>query len=149
MPYLIVNALLVIITFLQHTDYVLPHYNKTEWEWLRGALATIDRDYGILNKVLHRITDTHVVHHLFSSMPFYHAAEATDAVRELLGPYYRYDNTNFFKALWVNFACEYVQPDSVGNGGILWFRPPVSRLQVKRAVDTTSVLSKKAKRKSK
>jgi len=148
-PYLIVNALLVIITYLQHTDYVLPHYSSSEWDWLRGALCTLDRDYGILNTVLHRITDTHVVHHLFSSMPFYHAGEATDAVRELLGPYYRYDNTSIFKALWVNFACEYVQPDGAGSNGILWFRSPESRLRAKQAADGTSGLSKKAKRKSK
>jgi len=148
-PYLIVNSLLVIITYLQHTDWDLPHYAISEWDWLRGALCTVDRDYGVLNKVLHRITDTHVVHHLFSSMPFYHAGEATQAVRELLGPYYRYDNTNIFKAMWVNYACEFDQPDRIGSVGILWFRSPVSRLQVKQAADGTSDLSKKAKRKSK
>jgi omega-3 fatty acid desaturase (delta-15 desaturase) len=35
-----------------------------EWSYLRGGLTTIDRDYGIFNKIHHDI-GTHVVHHLF------------------------------------------------------------------------------------
>lgn len=42
-PYLIVNFWLVTITFLQHTHPNLPHYEDEEWDWLRGALATVDR----------------------------------------------------------------------------------------------------------
>ncbi|WCJ34006.1 Delta(12)-fatty-acid desaturase [Euphorbia peplus] len=53
-PLLIVNAFLVLITFLQHTHPSLPHYDSSEWDWLRGALATVDRDYGILNKAMWR-----------------------------------------------------------------------------------------------
>ena len=62
--------------------------NSSEWDWLRGALVTVDRDYGILNKVFHNITDTHVVHHLFSTMPHYHAMVATKAIKLILGEYY-------------------------------------------------------------
>ena len=52
----------------------LPHYSDDEWDWLRGALATVDRSYGrLLNTLHHHIADTHVAHHLFSSMPHYHA----------------------------------------------------------------------------
>ncbi|KAF5941330.1 hypothetical protein HYC85_022497 [Camellia sinensis] len=50
-PLLIVNGFLVLITWLQHTHPALPHYDSSEWDWLRGALATCDRDYGILNKL--------------------------------------------------------------------------------------------------
>ena len=63
-PYLIVNFWLVLITELQHSDIKLPHYSGNEWNYLRGALATVDRDYGILNAVFHHIGDTHVCHHL-------------------------------------------------------------------------------------
>jgi len=128
-PLLVVNFFLVLITFLQHTDYDLPHYTTKEWDWLRGALATIDRDFGILNGVFHHITDTHVVHHLFSNMPFYHAMEATNAVKPLLKDYYRYDSTHWLYALWFNFRCTFVQPDPDAgekNAGILWFRRPTS-----------------------
>lgn len=36
-PYMIVNFWLVMITLLQHTHPALPHFDDTEWEWLRGA----------------------------------------------------------------------------------------------------------------
>lgn len=122
-PYMITNLFLVLITFLQHTDPVLPHYTNTEWHWLRGALATVDRNYGLLNYFHHHIADTHVVHHLFSMMPHYHAEEATEAVKPLLGAYYRFDNTPITKALWNNFHnCECVAPDAA-NKNVLWFKP--------------------------
>jgi len=125
-PLLVVNFFLVLITFLQHTDYALPHYTNQEWDWVRGALATIDRDFGILNGVFHHITDTHVVHHLFSKMPFYHAKEATQAVKPLLKEYYRYDSTHWLYALWFNFQCTHAQPDPYGGQtGVLWFHPHV------------------------
>jgi len=122
-PYLIVNFWLVLITYLQHTDLNLPHYTDGEWDWLRGALATVDRDYGFINIVLHHITDTHVVHHLFSQMPHYHAEEATDAVKKLLGDYYRYDNTPIAVALWNSFRdCTALHPDGEQKG-VHWFLP--------------------------
>ncbi|KAI4371263.1 hypothetical protein MLD38_019524 [Melastoma candidum] len=126
-PLLIVNALLVLITFLQHTHPALPHYDSTEWEWLKGALATVDRDYGILNKVLHNITDTHVAHHLFSTMPHYHAMEATKAIKPVLGEYYQFDGTPIYKAMWREAKeCMYVEPDSAdgakSRGGVFWYR---------------------------
>jgi len=64
---------LVTITFLQHTHPNLPHYEDEEWDWIRGALATVDRSYGFLDILFHHIADTHVAHHLFSQMPHYHA----------------------------------------------------------------------------
>jgi omega-6 fatty acid desaturase (delta-12 desaturase) len=38
-----VNHWLVLITFLQHTDPLLPHYRASEFTFTRGALATLDR----------------------------------------------------------------------------------------------------------
>jgi omega-6 fatty acid desaturase (delta-12 desaturase) len=120
-PYTITNSFLVLITFLQHTDHALPHYDARQWDWLRGALLTIDRDYGILNHVFHRITDTHVVHHLFSYMPFYNAAEATEAVKPLLGDYYLFDSTPVATAVWRSYGeCHKVKADKV-TPGIFWF----------------------------
>jgi len=122
-PYMIVNFWLVLITYLQHTDHKLPHYDNEHWDWLRGALATIDRDYGIMNVVLHHIADTHVVHHLFSSMPHYHAQEATAAVKKLLGDYYSYDNTPIARALWNSYGhCRVAEPStSTTSKGVYWF----------------------------
>lgn len=122
-PLLLVNGFLVLITYLQHTHPALPHYDSTEWDWLRGALATADRDYGILNKVFHNITDTHVAHHLFSSMPHYHAMEATKAIKPILGNYYQFDGTPIFKAMWREVKeCIYVEPDEGDqNKGVFWY----------------------------
>ncbi|KAL9240165.1 hypothetical protein vseg_014414 [Gypsophila vaccaria] len=122
-PLLVMNAFIVIITLLHHTHPSLPHYESSEWDWLRGGLATIDRDYGILNTVFHHITDTHVTHHLFSSLPHYHAEEATKAIKPILGNYYQFDGTPWYKALWREYKeCVYVTNDEVGKtNGVFWY----------------------------
>lgn len=122
-PLLVVNAFLVMITYLQHTHPSLPHYDSSEWDWLRGALATVDRSYGILDKVFHNITDTHVAHHLFFSMPHYNAMEATKAIKPILGDYYQFDGTPVYKALWREAKeCIYVEPDQNDKKGVFWYR---------------------------
>jgi len=123
-PYLMVNFWLVLITYLQHTDPLIPHYREKEWNFMRGALCTVDRDFGsILNIAFHHINDTHVVHHLFSRMPHYHAKEATEAVKKVLGPYYLYDDTHWLKALWNNQRfCRFVADE----GDVLFWLYPLS-----------------------
>ena len=104
-PYMITNYHLVLITYLQHTDVFVPHFRGKEWNWLRGALCTIDRSFGpVLDHAFHHITDTHVCHHLFSKMPFYHAQEATVHIRRVLGPYYLKDDTPVARALYRSFS---------------------------------------------
>ncbi|XP_027063286.1 delta(12)-acyl-lipid-desaturase-like [Coffea arabica] len=122
LPWLILNGIIVFITYLHHTHPSLPHYDSSEWDWLRGALATVDRDYGVLNKVFHNITNTHVAHHLFSKMPHYHAVEATEAMKPILGEYYRFDGTPLHKAMWREAKeCLYVEPDE-GSKGVFWYK---------------------------
>lgn len=125
-PLLVANGFLVLITYLQHTHPALPHYDSSEWDWLRGALSTVDRDYGLLNKVFHNITDTHVAHHLFSTMPHYHAMEATKAIKPVLGDYYRFDGTPVYKAIWREAKeCVYVEPDECDTSpakGVFWYQ---------------------------
>jgi len=93
-PYLWVNHWIVLITFLQHTDPLLPHYRAGEFTFPRGALSTYDRSLlGDLGPVMawlaatltHGISETHVAHHVHSKIPHYHAWEATDALRARLG----------------------------------------------------------------
>jgi omega-6 fatty acid desaturase (delta-12 desaturase) len=119
-PYLLVNLQLVLVTYLQHTDSYVPHFREPEFTWLRGALSTVDRSYGWLFDILtHHITDTHVVHHLFSNMPFYHAQEATEAVKPLLGAYYLSDSTFVPLALWRAWnKCKFVEDE----GNIVFFQ---------------------------
>ncbi|KAL7609061.1 hypothetical protein Lser_V15G14284 [Lactuca serriola] len=123
---MVMNAFLVIITYLHHTHPSLPHYDDSEWNWIKGALSTVDRDYGVLNMVFHNITDTHVLHHLFSYIPHYHAMEATKAIRPILGEFYQSDSTPFFLALWRESKnCLFVEPDNEideKKKGIYWFK---------------------------
>ncbi|KAK7048678.1 oleoyl phosphatidylcholine desaturase [Favolaschia claudopus] len=94
-PYLWVNHWLVLITFLQHTDPLLPHYRAPQFTFPRGALSTLDRSLlGDLGSVMawlgaHAtcgISETHVLHHVNSKIPHYNAWEATDALRKVLEP---------------------------------------------------------------
>ncbi|KAK4941921.1 hypothetical protein LTR10_018251 [Elasticomyces elasticus] len=130
-PYLWVNHWLVAITFLQHTDPSLPHYTGSSWTSVRGAAATIDREFGFIGRsLMHGIVETHVLHHHISTIPFYHADEATEAIKKVLGDHYRSDTKDgsigFVKSLWKSFRwCNWVEPveGSTGDaGGVLFFR---------------------------
>lgn len=121
LPYMNVNAWLVLYTWLQHTDPSIPHYGEGEWTWVKGALSTIDRDYGIFCFFHHRIGSTHVAHHLFHEMPFHHAKEATEAIKDYLEPkgLYNYDPTPWYKAMWrIAKTCHYVD----SNEGIQFLK---------------------------
>ncbi|KAJ3561548.1 hypothetical protein NP233_g10123 [Leucocoprinus birnbaumii] len=92
-PYLWINHSLVLATHLHHTDPLLPHYRDPEFTFVRGALATFDRTVlgkkgtvtaWIFGHLFHGICDNHVVHHICSKIPHYHAWEATVAVKRLL-----------------------------------------------------------------
>ncbi|KAI3782479.1 hypothetical protein L2E82_12527 [Cichorium intybus] len=122
-PVLGVSAFFVLITYLHHTHLSLPHYDSTEWKWIKGALSTIDRDFGFLNRVFHDVTHTHVLHHLISYIPHYHAKEARDAIKPVLGEYYKIDRTPIFKAMWREAKeCIYIEPDENSEQkGVYWY----------------------------
>lgn len=56
----------------------------TAYTCCTSVLHLYRRSYGILDSVFHNIADTHVAHHLFSYMPHYHAAEATEAIKKVI-----------------------------------------------------------------
>ncbi|KAK9279831.1 hypothetical protein L1049_013513 [Liquidambar formosana] len=89
-PYLVFIIWLDFVTYLHHHGHEqkLPWYRGKEWNYLRGGLTTIDRDYGWFNSIHHDI-GTHVIHHLFPQIPHYHLIEATKAAKPVLGKYYR------------------------------------------------------------
>ncbi|MCJ1357586.1 MAG: Oleate hydroxylase fah12 [Icmadophila ericetorum] len=130
-PYLWVNHWLVAITFLQHTDPSLPHYEPEAWNFVRGAAATIDREFGFIGRqLLHGIIETHVLHHYVSTIPFYHADEATEAIKPIMGQHYRADvrggSIGFMKSLYRSARwCQWVEPSEGTTGeakGVLFFR---------------------------
>ncbi|KAJ7617262.1 fatty acid desaturase-domain-containing protein [Roridomyces roridus] len=120
-PWLAVTHWFVMITYLHHTDPVIPHYRGKEWNFQRGAAATIDRDFlgwqGTF--FLHSVARYHVIHHFFPKMPFYHAEEATRALKAFIGNYYMFSNKPAFTALWDNYnSCQFVEDE----GQILFYR---------------------------
>lgn len=120
-PYMWTNFWLVTYTWLQHSDPSVPQYGADEWTWVRGALSTIDRPYGIFCFFHHKIGSTHVAHHLFHEMPFYKADVATAAIKEFLEPkgLYNYDPTPWYVAMWrVAKTCHYVE----GTEGIQYYK---------------------------
>eukprot|EP00197_Chlamydomonas_leiostraca_P005565 CAMPEP_0202868098 /NCGR_PEP_ID=MMETSP1391-20130828/10186_1 /ASSEMBLY_ACC=CAM_ASM_000867 /TAXON_ID=1034604 /ORGANISM="Chlamydomonas leiostraca, Strain SAG 11-49" /LENGTH=409 /DNA_ID=CAMNT_0049548215 /DNA_START=47 /DNA_END=1276 /DNA_ORIENTATION=+ len=93
LPYWLFVLWLDVVTYLHHhgasdPKEKMPWYRGEEWSYLRGGLTCLDRDYGIFNKIHHDI-GTHVVHHLFPQIPHYSICEATEAIKPVMGPYYR------------------------------------------------------------
>ncbi|KAH8769700.1 fatty acid desaturase-domain-containing protein [Hyaloscypha finlandica] len=125
-PWLWVNNWIVAITFLQHTDASMPHYDNKTWTFARGATATIDRDLGFIDTHLfHDIIGTHVCHHLVSTIPFYHAGEASIHIKKVMGQHYKADTkTGFWTAFWRNQrACKFVEETAGAEGsGVYMYR---------------------------
>lgn len=119
-PYVFVNHWLVFITFLQHSDPKMPHYEASEWNFARGAAATIDREFGFVGKhIFHDIIETHVLHHYCSRIPFYNARVATEAIKKVMGKHYQHDEENMWVSLWKSGRwCQFVE----GDNGVLMFR---------------------------
>ncbi|KAK2736622.1 Oleate hydroxylase fah12 [Onygenales sp. PD_40] len=128
-PYLWVNHWLVAITYLQHTDPTLPHYGSEAWNFTRGAAATIDREFGFIGRYLfHGIIETHVLHHYVSTIPFYNADEASEAIKPVMGKHYRADteggSLGFIRSLWRSArTCQWVEPceGAQGEGQHVYF----------------------------
>ncbi|OSC96493.1 linoleoyl phosphatidylcholine delta-12 acetylenase [Trametes coccinea BRFM310] len=120
-PWLCVTHWFIMITYLHHTDPMLPHYRQPEWNFQRGAAATVDRDFlGWMGRFfLHDVAHYHVIHHFFPKMPFYHGAEATRYLRAFIGEHYHYSDKPVFKALWESYNdCQFVED----SGTVLFYR---------------------------
>ncbi|KAG6872701.1 hypothetical protein C0995_007369 [Termitomyces sp. Mi166 len=120
-PWLEVTHWFIMITYLHHTDPTLPHYRNKEWNFQRGAAATIDRNFlGWQGRFfLHDVAHYHVIHHFFPKMPFYHGYEATQHLRAFIGDHYAYSNKPAFQALWESYnKCQFVE----NEGDVLFYR---------------------------
>ena len=116
---------LVTITFLQHNDVSVPYYSAKSWSFIRGAASTIDRDFGFIGRyIFHGAIEYHVLHHQVSGVPCYHGAEATAAIRPVMGSYYHSDtDTPYPLAFWKNYrGCQLVSESEV-DAGVFVFDP--------------------------
>ncbi|KAL6858084.1 hypothetical protein ACO1O0_005536 [Amphichorda felina] len=121
-PYFWVHHWLIAITYLHHTHMEVPHYDPQNWTFVKGALATVDRDFGFTGRHLfHGIIEHHVIHHLFPRIPFYYAEEATEAIKPLLGNLYFRDDRSFLGQLWTNFTTlKFVESSDAAPGVLKW-----------------------------
>jgi omega-3 fatty acid desaturase (delta-15 desaturase) len=117
-PYVVFVVWLDLVTFLHHTEPDIPWYRGEDWYFLRGALSTIDRDYGFINSIHHNI-GTHVAHHLFLTIPHYHLLAATEAIKPMLGDYYRKSQEPIFKSFWRSYVSCHFAPD---KGGVVYYQ---------------------------
>lgn len=97
-PYLIYCFWLLVVTFLHHTEPGTKWYSTRNWNYVKGNLESVDRVYGYLEHFHHDI-GTHVVHHLFPSIPHYHLREANEAVRPFLGALHKIEKETPFTQL--------------------------------------------------
>jgi len=79
-PLLIFASWLVIVTFLHHHADSVAWYPDSEWNYVKGNLSSVDRNYGLFHGLTHNI-GTHQIHHLFPAIPHYHLLEATQHFR--------------------------------------------------------------------
>ena len=117
-PYVVFVVWLDLVTFLHHTELDIPWYRGNDWYFLKGALSTVDRDYGFINNIHHNI-GTHVAHHIFLNMPHYHLKTATEAIKPILGDYYRKSDEPILKSFWRSWRnCHFVKD----KGGMVYFQ---------------------------
>nr|ABU54076.2 omega 3 desaturase O3D-III [Chlorella sp. LKT-2007]API83166.1 omega-3 desaturase [Chlorella vulgaris] len=144
-PYWMFVVWLDVVTYLHHhgpsdENEEMPWYRREEWNYMRGGLTTIDRDYGIFSKIHHDI-GTHVVHHLFPQIPHYHLCEATEAVKPVLGDYYREPEpspgwfpTHLIKPLMRSFGKDHYVAD---EGNVVFYQqdPELKLSNVKKLTE--------------
>lgn len=113
-PYIVFVVWLDLVTFLHHTDSDVPWYRGEDWTFLKGAISSVDRSYGLFNHIHHDI-GTHVAHHIFLNIPHYNLLKATEAIKPVMGEYYRKSDEPIWQALWRScVSCHFV-PDTGGK----------------------------------
>ncbi|MBR8833661.1 MAG: fatty acid desaturase [Stigonema ocellatum SAG 48.90 = DSM 106950] len=113
-PYIVFVVWLDLVTFLHHTESDIPWYRGEDWNFLKGAISTIDRDYGFINHIHHDI-GTHVAHHVFLNIPHYNLKKATAAIQPIMGDYFRKCEKPIWTALWHSWVSCHFVPDTGGK----------------------------------
>ena len=102
-PLFIFGSWLVVTTFLHHNHDNARWYSEKEWTFVKGALSSVDRSYGIFNWLVHDI-GTHQIHHVFPSIPHYNLKKATRQFRKAFPQLVLEDHSSillsFYKQTW-------------------------------------------------
>lgn len=120
-PLMVFNVWITMVTYLQHHDEDTVVYDEGEWNYVKGAVETIDRKYGFgIDDIHHNISDGHVAHHLFfTGIPHYNLKKATEAIKKVLEPTGMYkcrETYNFLgKVTELNYKLKWLE----GDGKIL------------------------------
>ncbi len=111
------------ITYMQHKHPSLAYYTSESHTFLRGAASTVDRDFGIIGAFFfHDVLDTHVLHHHMPSIPFYHAREATERLKEVIGQsYVRDTRSSFLLTFWNYFLNTRFVKESSKDSKVYYF----------------------------
>jgi omega-3 fatty acid desaturase (delta-15 desaturase) len=116
-PYVVFVVWIDMVTLLHHTHPDVRWYREAEWTFLRGALSTVDRRHGWLDRIHHH-AGLHLAHHLFPRIPHYRLPEATAALRRKLGERYRESREPLHRALPGALRCRVI------DGGGRFARSP-------------------------
>ncbi len=92
--------MMMLTKLLSGQDENVPWYSDERWDFVKGNLSSVDRDYGWAHHLTHHIGTHQVmmmvtdkcreaplhylplqIHHLFTKIPHYHLEEATSAFR--------------------------------------------------------------------
>ncbi|WCL49565.1 fatty acid desaturase [Leptospira sp. GIMC2001] len=121
-PYTIFVIWLSLVTYLHHTDVNIPWYRNEDWTFLKGAMSTIDRSYGIFEPIHHNI-GSHVIHHIFAGIPHYNLLEAKKHLKKALGSDYRESKNSLFYDFMKSYRDCITIPD---KGNIVYYKRPES-----------------------
>jgi omega-3 fatty acid desaturase (delta-15 desaturase) len=61
-PLFVFASWLVVVTFLHHNDETTPWYSESTWTQVKGALSSVDRDYGFVVNMLSNNIHLHQIH---------------------------------------------------------------------------------------
>ncbi|KAF8888760.1 hypothetical protein BD779DRAFT_1672098 [Infundibulicybe gibba] len=105
-PWLCVSHWFIMITYLHHTDPVMPHYRGKEWNFQRGAAATVDRPVlGWQGRFLLTMLPTSTL----STTPRTRSHPTLESIHR---DHYVTSDVPAFKALWENYnKCQFVEDE--------------------------------------
>ena len=104
MPIVVFSSWLVIVTFLHHNHPTIKWYSDDNWTFVKGAVSSVDRSYGLIVDTLSHNIGTHQVHHLFPGIPHYYLKEATKAFREKFPQLVNVSDDRIIPAYFKNLA---------------------------------------------